>query len=551
VLKSRIPRNIDQISYRNFFLFGLIGGVVTNIASYIATMLLGLPYPPEALFELLVSPVPGSIQSTLVETLGELPKYGTFAFAIVIFTIFYGVIAVLVGYSVRTGRITNALLMVATATAIPTVISLGLQTLIATSVATLSSVTGWLTAAFVMIIVNLLFGITYNDQVNSRLRKINPATEKESSQPLNLPRRGFLKKVLTGGVALVAVGVASWLGLSILSGKSSSNNNSNNSYSPIPIDSPSTPVDPSTLPPVFRDPKIAHLVSSEVTDSRVFYRVDIDPISPQLDFANWSLKISGLVNTPMTLDKNKLFALPVKEEYATLECVSNTIDPPSGLISNAKWTGVSLADLLNQAGLLPDAKYVVFQCADGYSVGIPLARATAPGALLAYRMNDQLLPQEHGFPLRAIVPDIYGMMNAKWLTEIQVTNQTYLGYWQERGWSNDATINTTSLIYYPAPAAQVSGPIPIAGVAFAGDRGISKVEVSTDGGSTWSEATLKPPRSPYSWVLWAYLWTPNAKGDHKILARATDGQGQLQDPTGTSNFPNGATGYQLIVVNVV
>jgi DMSO/TMAO reductase YedYZ molybdopterin-dependent catalytic subunit len=210
-----------------------------------------------------------------------------------------------------------------------------------------------------------------------------------------------------------------------------------------------------------------------------------------------------------------------------------------------------LADLLNQAGLLPEAKYVVFQCADGYSVGVPLERAMAPGSILAYRMNGQPLPQEHGFPLRAIVPGIYGMMNAKWLTEIQVVDQVYLGYWQVRGWSNDAIIRTTSLIYYPPPAAQVNGSIPIAGVAFAGDRGISKVEVSTDGGSTWNEATLKPPRSQYSWVLWAYEWTPNAKGNHTILARATDGQGQLQDPASTANFPNGATGYQPIVVNVL
>lgn len=170
---------------------------------------------------------------------------------------------------------------------------------------------------------------------------------------------------------------------------------------------------------------------------------------------------------------------------------------------------------------------------------------------MAHRMNDELLPREHGFPLRAIVPGIYGMMNAKWLTEMEVTDQVYLGYWQERGWSNDAKIKTTSLIYYPAPEAQVSGPIPIAGVAFAGDRGISKVEVSTDGGNTWNEAVLKKPRSPYSWVLWAYEWTPSDKSNHVIIVRATDGTGQLQDPTPRPNFPDGATGYHTVEVTVV
>ena len=142
-----------------------------------------------------------------------------------------------------------------------------------------------------------------------------------------------------------------------------------------------------------------------------------------------------------------------------------------------------LAALLNQAGPTSDAKYVVFHSADGYTVGIPLDRATRPEALLAYKMNDEPLPNEHGFPLRAIVPGIYGMMNAKWITEIEVVDYAYLGYWQDRGWSNDARINTTSLIYYPHPSRS-ERPIPIAGIASAGDRGISKVEVSVDGGRT-------------------------------------------------------------------
>ncbi len=271
----------------------------------------------------------------------------------------------------------------------------------------------------------------------------------------------------------------------------------------------STPADFSDLLAVFSDPKISDLVNSEVTDNRIFYRIDTDPIPPQVNFDQWSLKISGTIDTPLTIDHAALLALPVSNEYATLECVSNTINPPSALISNAKWTGVSLAALLSKTGIKSASKFVVFRCADGYSVGIPLERAMDPAALLAYKMNGETLPVEHGYPLRAIVPGIYGMMNAKWLTEIEVTDQVYLGYWQQRGWSNDAKIKTTSLIYYPQSGARVSGPIPIAGIAFAGDRGISKVEVSTDGGSTWNEAVTKKPRSPYSWVLWAYQWKPS------------------------------------------
>jgi hypothetical protein len=165
-------------------------------------------------------------------------------------------------------------------------------------------------------------------------------------------------------------------------------------------------------------------------------------------------------------------------------------------------------------------------------------------------MNDATLPDEYGFPLRAIVPGIYGMMNAKWITEIEVIDQVYLGYWQERGWSNDAGIKTTSIIYYPAPDARVNGATPIAGVAFAGDREISKVEVSVDGGNNWNEATLKTPHSRYSWVLWAYEWTPKTIGTANLMVRAYDGKGQIQDPTVIQPFPDGASGYQSIQVTV-
>jgi len=256
------------------------------------------------------------------------------------------------------------------------------------------------------------------------------------------------------------------------------------------------------------------------------------------------------VTKPLTLTKSDLQAMQPTDQYATLECVSNTINPPGALISNGKWTGVPLATILNRAGLTPDAIYVIFHCAEGYTVGIPKERALEPGALLAYNMNDQTLPLEHGFPLRAIIPGLYGMMNAKWITEIEASDSAYLGYWQERGWTNDARIHTTSIIYYPPAGAQAGGSLPIAGVAFAGDRGISKVEVSTDGGNTWNTAELKPPKSPYSWVLWAYMWTPTTKGNQTIIVRATDGTGHVQDSTQNQPFPNGATGYNSIQVNV-
>jgi DMSO/TMAO reductase YedYZ molybdopterin-dependent catalytic subunit len=369
---------------------------------------------------------------------------------------------------------------------------------------------------------------------------------KTMSQQRTSSRRGFLKKLVIAAALLAGVGVAFRVVLPLLR------------HQPVVTSGTSIPANPQPVAvggdvsTIFRDPRLSDLVGSEVTDNRVFYHVDINPIPPRLDLDTWTLKIHGKVNNPLTLAKDSLSKLPTidVDEYATLECVSNTITPPGALISNGKWTGVSLATLLNQAGVQPTAKYVVFRCGDGYTVGIPLERALLPGTVLAYKMNDAILPDEHGFPLRAIVPGIYGMMNAKWITEIEVIDQVYLGYWQERGWSNDAQIKATSIIYYPAPNARVNGATPIAGVAFAGDREINKVEVSVDGGNTWNEATLKTPHSRYSWVLWAYEWIPKTTGSANLVVRAYDGKGQIQDSTVIQPFPDGASGYQSIQVTV-
>jgi DMSO/TMAO reductase YedYZ molybdopterin-dependent catalytic subunit len=509
-------------------------------------MFLGLPFPPETLFRLLVTPVPGSIESVLVETFGELAKYGTFALAIAIYTLLYAAISVMIGHLFYTRRVTSNWHLGAIAATIPTAIALGFQAILASRVTVLNSLVGWISALAAMLVASLTYATVVINQFKTNLQRTETKTATVAPKPLlQLSRRRFLRKLVVAALVLAGAGIAYRLGASIFSGQSVFRNSA-----PIPVNNPPAPPDLLDLPAIFRDPRISDLVGSEITDNRVFYRIDIDPIPPQLDFDQWSLKISGTVNTPLVIRRSELLALPVKEEYATLECVSNTIDPPGALISNAKWTGVPIAALLTQAGVRPEAKFVVFRCADGYTVGIPIDRAMNQDALLAYRMNDEPLPSAHGFPARAIVPGIYGMMNAKWITEIEVVDQVYLGYWQERGWSNDARIKTTSLIYYPVLGAQVSGSIPVAGVAFAGDRGISKVEVSTDGGSTWNEATIKKPRSPYSWVLWAYEWAGSEKGNHAIVVRATDGTGQLQDPTPRPNFPDGATGYHSVEVAV-
>jgi len=545
-----LSNSFKELRLKRFFLGGLFGGILATLILYVGTELLMFPFPPLAIFQVLIAPVPGSIQSFMVDTFREYAKYSAFVASSAMYAVMYGLIAVGLAFLFKgnlQGKAKQATLL---GVGVPTAISLGLQLNLANAFPAISSLYGWVLAGVLAVAVNLIFAKTLINYTT--IAPPVPAAKQAPMAVVASARRGVLKKAVIAAAVLVLAGVAARIGLSIFENQ------------PVVTSGTAVPINPSAgqtttgatstvtsgVGDVFSDPRISDLVASEVTDNRVFYRVDINPIPPQLDFDKWSLDIGGKVKNPITLDKNSLLQLSTADEYATLECVSNTITPPGGLISNAKWTGVPLAAVLNQAGLQGNANYVVFRCADGYTVGIPIGRALESGALLAYKMNDAMLPTEHGFPLRAIVPGIYGMMNAKWITAIEVSDQVYLGYWQERGWSNDARIKTTSIIYYPTPNAQVHGPTPIAGVAFAGDRGISKVEVSVDGGNSWSEAKLRPPRSPYSWVLWAYEWTPTGTGSANILVRATDGKGQLQDPAAVQPFPNGASGYSTSQVTV-
>ena len=232
-------------------------------------------------------------------------------------------------------------------------------------------------------------------------------------------------------------------------------------------------------------------------------------------------------------------------------------------MSTALWKGVKLGDLLNTAGVSSQADYVVFKCYDGYDVGIPLERAMAEGTILATDMNGVPLPAEHGYPLRAIVPGLYGMMNAKWITDIELVSGTYEGFWQRRGWTNVATYQTGSTIITPGSSllrdrfslpsglVEVAGSqVPLVGMAFAGDRGIQKVEVSTDGGASWQTASLYDPLSKYTWVFWKLDWNPTSSGLQHLVVRATDGNGNTQVATMSDPFPNGATGYDVVDVVV-
>lgn len=293
-------------------------------------------------------------------------------------------------------------------------------------------------------------------------------------------------------------------------------------------------------------------LSPEVTSNDQFYIVSKNLFSdPTVNGSTWQLTVDGEVDNPLKLSYQQVLALPMQKQYETLECISN--DVGGGYMSNALWEGVPLRALLQQAGVKSGAIKVVFYAADNYSDSIHLEKALEPTTLLAVRMNGATLPQEHGFPVRMLVPGIYGMKHCKWLTRIEVVNQNFQGYWEDRGWDDLAAVQLTSRIDTPAAGANIphGETTYIAGVAFSGNKGIAEVDVSVDGGQTWARATLKHPLSDLTWVLWEYPWHPMKQGTYALVVRAVDLGGNVQTPQQAPPAPTGATGYDSFAVSVV
>lgn len=285
-----------------------------------------------------------------------------------------------------------------------------------------------------------------------------------------------------------------------------------------------------------------------LTDVASHYTVDTALIDPRVDLTEWKLYVGGHVERPFELTFEELLDLAAVERPHTLECIDNQVG--GDLTSTAIWAGVPMADLLARAAPMAGAFDVVMTSVDGYTDSVPIAKAQEPDTLVAYLMNGQTIPEEHGYPVRALIPGIYGMKNVKWLTRIDVMTGDYLGYWMERGWSDVATYNTHVRIDAPTGPVRSGAAVQIAGIAFAGSRGIRRVEVSTDGGRTWADAVLEPPPGRQTWMRWRYEWNAPAAGRHRLTARATDGEGQVQTSVQRPAFPSGTTGYHSREVTV-
>ncbi|MFJ7984021.1 molybdopterin-dependent oxidoreductase [Streptomyces sp. NPDC096351] len=297
-------------------------------------------------------------------------------------------------------------------------------------------------------------------------------------------------------------------------------------------------------------------ISPFVTPNRDFYRVDTALVVPRVDAARWRLRIHGSgVREERIVTLPQLMSRRVVERDVTLACVSNEVGGP--YVGNARWLGVSLADLLREAGVRPPseggpADQLVARSVDGMTIGTPVEQVMdGRDALLAFGMNGEPLPFTHGFPVRMVVPGLYGYVSAcKWIASIELTTfAAYDAYWVPRGWAAQAPVKTESRIDTPRPLARVApGAVAVAGVAWAQHRGIRRVEVRIDDGP-WQEAELGAEDSGDTWRQWLHRW-PAAPGRHTLTVRATDGTGATQPEERTGTMPNGAQGWHSVVVEV-
>ena len=295
-----------------------------------------------------------------------------------------------------------------------------------------------------------------------------------------------------------------------------------------------------------------------ITSNERFYSVTKNVVDPDVDRDLWRLEIVGNVRNNLSLSYGDLMDFEQVDQETTLCCISNRIG--AGFISNANWKGVRLRDVLEQAGVKDNSYEVFISGADAYHDSFSLDKAMEESTLVVYEMNGEPLPRIHGYPVRLIVPGLYGEKNVKWVTRIEVTTSDKQGFYEQQGWGPTFTPPTRSDIFSPRvtggpryvfrePLA-TGKPVEVKGRAFAGDRGIASVECTVDDGKTWAPAEIYYPGTRLTWSLWRFEWTPQQPGEYVVYTRAVDGNGDPQPGDDQYYIPDGAGGYHRVKATV-
>jgi DMSO/TMAO reductase YedYZ molybdopterin-dependent catalytic subunit len=535
---------------------GLAGGftALTVVAlAYLGNRLAGLPFIPFDLFDLMARILPGRLVIATIELMVKVldllrlgptsvvAKQAEQAIAVVQFLlggVVLGLLLIWLGrrFGGRVGLTAGVVLWIA---ALLVEAGLGFSAAGFGSSTSLFSViwlgilmVGWGAVLVRLVGETALETVAVPDEQQAPTPAVQPAQTQGG-----LSRRQFLYLVGTGSF----VAWVSALGVSLTS--ESSGTSAETQPTPVPPGSVETSGSAKSPPQAELEARFAPVPGTrpELTSTADFYRIDINTVPPQVDGKTWQLKLDGMVDHPLTLSLEDLRAMPAVSQAITLECISNPIG--GDLTSTAVFTGVPFKLVLQQAGVQAGAQAVDMQAVDGFYESVPMAEAMDERTLLVYAMNGEPLPAGHGYPLRIYIPNHFGMKQPKWIQSMTVVAQPQIGYWVQRGWSEQAIVKTTSVI----DAVDTQGNsqtkvVPVGGIAYAGARGISKVEVQVDNGE-WQEAELRdPPLSPLTWVQWRFLWNASP-GRHQFSVRCYDGDGKLQDGTPADTFPDGATGY--------
>jgi DMSO/TMAO reductase YedYZ molybdopterin-dependent catalytic subunit len=359
-------------------------------------------------------------------------------------------------------------------------------------------------------------------------------------------RREFLIRLggATAAITVVGAGLGGWLATRNRREETAGEE----AATPVMGEATPTPALPNADDPVSPAPG----TRPELTPVDEHFRLDIVARPPIIDGASWTLPITGLVDHPLTLTLDDLRQnYEPMDDYVTIACISNPVG--GNLIGTTRWTGVSLRDVLADAGVQEDAGYLIITGADGFSETVSLnAINNDARIMLVYDWDGRPLPPTHGFPLRVFIPDLYGMKQPKWIVGIEVVADYEEGFWVARGWDEVARVRTASAIDTVAANAIIGEGdeqlVPIGGIAYSGARGIATVEIQVDDGE-WVEAQLRSPLSDFTWVIWRYDW-PFAAGPHTFRVRCTDGTGAPQIERESTPHPSGATGIHEVSVSV-